>query len=452
MSCLPRGSLRPSERPLGVMDCGMLSTDRVLRSIGHPDFETQTLVWLEGRLDRERLERGLGRLARRHPILSARLDDRLAARPVWRIPSEPAATLHEVPLDESSESAVHACAARLLATPHDPATADPMRFHLLRLPDGRDVFLVQYTHVLTDINAALPVLREIDRLAAGSAGGDDSTSPDETDAVSNYLQRHSLRQRLTAALRVLDLRFRSFRGGAVTLGGSEARETSRAPAPPVRFEMAARSLSVDESQRVSARSAQICGVPSVSMALLAAAFRALGRHTSERPLRRRSFLAGIGVDLGNRGRQSLAFQNLMSIVPLRAGWRDLDDYERLVRLLHEQFRSRLRNAADLGLLELARFVSVRPRLADRTVRRVMLGGYSLWYAYFGSLDALGTEFCGTRVGNVYFTAPTWPPMGLTLLATQFRGRMHFATTSMPDLVPPATVDAFVETMLADVRS
>jgi hypothetical protein len=434
----------------------MLSTDRVLRAIGQPDFETQTLVWLDRRVDRERLERGLARFARRHPLIGARLDDARAAAPFWRVPAEARATLREKNLETADEAAVHDCAARLLATPPDPAEADPLRFHLLHLPDGRDVFLMQYTHVLTDNNAALRIVREIDRLANAAAGeldqpqADAGTSSADVDPVAEYLGRHSRWRRLRAALRVLDLRFRSYRGGAVTLTGQKPPAAPPQRSGPIAFSMSARTLSADDTARLATRSAEICGLPNVSMALLAATFRAIGRHTCEPASRGRSLFAGIGVNLGPATAQTLKFQNLMSIVPLRAGWQDLDDYESLVRMLREQFRERLERSADLGLVELARFVSTRPRLADASVRRVMLGGYSLWYAYFGSLDAAGTEFCGTNIDNVYFTAPTWPPMGLTLLGTQFRGRLRLQSISLPDLVPATTTEAVLEMITGDL--
>ena len=431
----------------------MLATDRVLRQIGQPDFETQTLVWLDGRLDRDRLHRGLSRFAAAHPLIAARLDETNAAAPLWRIPAVAEARLHEATLQASTAAAVHDCAARLLATPHDPATTDPMRFHLLHLPDGRDVFLLQYTHILTDNNAALLVVREIDRLAAGSAddSGRSAATSDEHDAVAAYLARYSRRQRIAAAWRVLDLRFRRHRRGALTLTGQQPPVSPWNQNGPVRFGLTARTLDTAASADVARRSAEICGLPSTSMALLAATFRAIGRHTCEPRSRRRSLFAGIGVNLSPGAAPGFRFQNLMSIVPLRAGWDDLDDYDSLVRMLREQFRERLEHAADLGLVELARFVSTRPRLANRTVRRVMLGGYSLWYACFGSLDAAGREFCGAGIDDVYFTAPTWPPMGLTLLGTQFRGRLRLQAISLPDLVPSETIEAVLDAMLGDLQ-
>jgi hypothetical protein len=434
-------------RPLNAMDCGMLACDRVLRSIGQPDFETQTLVWLASRADRDRVETGIRRLARKYPVIAARLDESSLAEPFWRVPAEPEVRLLEAALPAATSDAVHDYAARQLALRHDAGRTDPMRFHLLHLPDGRDVFLVQYTHVLMDNSAAIGLLRDIDTPRDANGGDDAGPRLDEQDVLDGYLGRFSAAERTRAVLRVLDLRFRSFRGRPVTLG--EPRAT-RGAQGPVKFPMKSARLEADAVRRLAARSTEICGFPSLSMALLAGAFRALGRETRQPRSLRRNFIAGLGVDLGLRGRDGPLFRNLMSIVPLRARWSELEDYDELVRMLSQQFRQRLNRSADLGLVMLARFVSRRPRLGDRAVRRVMLGGYSLWYAYFGALDGVGETFCGARIEDVYFTAPTWPPMGLTLLASQFRGRLHLQATYLPEIVPDDTMQRYLEGLVADL--
>ena len=58
----PRSS-RGSGQALSAMDNALLSVDRILRGIGTPGFETQSLVWLAGRIDVNRLRTALVRLS-----------------------------------------------------------------------------------------------------------------------------------------------------------------------------------------------------------------------------------------------------------------------------------------------------------------------------------------------------------------------------------------------------
>ncbi len=74
---------------------------------------------------------------------------------VWRFRSDACCVLREETLASPQPNAVLNRAAQLLATPLDLQHADPLRFHLLRRPDGRDAAVVRYNHTLMDNRAAL---------------------------------------------------------------------------------------------------------------------------------------------------------------------------------------------------------------------------------------------------------------------------------------------------------
>jgi hypothetical protein len=192
-----------------------------------------------------------------------------------------------------------------------------------------------------------------------------------------------------------------------------------------------------------------CGVPALSMAVLAAAFRAVGRLAGP-SARGRYFNAGIGVDLGLSRAGGPALQNLTTLVPLWAGLEEIGDRDSLVRLLHRQFRDRLAGDIDLGLLEAAAFFGRRQPHARWLIDLMLRYCLSLWYASFGDLRGLGPEFCGAAVEEVYSAGPAWPPIGLTLLVNQFRGRLHFQVTYVPECVPEPLAEAFLDELLADL--
>jgi hypothetical protein len=210
-----------------------------------------------------------------------------------------------------------------------------------------------------------------------------------------------------------------------------------------------RSMEQSATSALRARLLQAGGLPNLSMALLGSAFRAIARLAPS-PAPAAHFAAGIGVDLGLRRRNGLLFGNPISLVPIRACQADLGDRDGLAALLGRQFRERLQDALDVGLLQL---LPVLCRRLSQTRWLLNLGlrqGFSLWYAYFGSLDGVGDQFCGARVEDVFFIGPTWPPMGLTLLISQFRGRLRFLATYLPESVPEPLAGAFLDQLLADL--
>jgi hypothetical protein len=76
---------------------------------------------------------------------------------------------------------------------------------------------------------------------------------------------------------------------------------------------------------------------------------------------------------------------------------------------------------------------------------------SLWYGYFGALDAVGPQLCGVDVEEVFSAGPAWPPVGLTLLVNSYRGRLHFQATYAPDCVSDSLAGAFLDELLADLQ-
>ncbi|MCI0705346.1 MAG: hypothetical protein L0241_30165 [Planctomycetia bacterium] len=337
----------------------------------------------------------------------------------------------------------------LLGNPGDLASADPIRFDLLHRPDGRDVFLMQYSHALMDNGDAIPLLRELDQLSEPSAEAKQRAAL--PDLLAEHLRRFSRWRRLKAALRTLNVRFRKLRAAPATLGQDSAKPSAKA----VQFRIATRRLERADLRALEQRVIRTCGVPSLSMALLGSVFRALEKCQPSETGMRRNLVAGIGVDLAPPGTTRPVFQTLASVVPIFVQPEALPDREVLTRTLHEQFRHQLETDADLGTVQLANFFQtpgafLRERFARLSVRRLMRSGYSLWYAYFGSLDALGERFCGSCVEEVYSCASTWPPMGLTLLINRFRGDLLFQSTYVPESVPELLVNAFLDTIVGEL--
>jgi hypothetical protein len=466
---------------LSVTDQAMLNVDRAVRAVGGAGFETQVFVWLSGRADAAGLRSALARLGERYPIVTARLVEQEASS-FWQFRGEARCTLQEIELESAEPQAVLDHAAGLYVACNDPTATDPLRCHLLHRPDGRDVFLLQYNHALMDNGATVLLLREIDRLsripspspsrgreppeqaaqapgadAPGSGSGwDRSGLPPGADApgsgseappqqwpdlVRAYLRRWPAASKRDAS-RQAAVWPRLVGGGVAMLG--------RPTAEPAQVRFAVRRLDEGQTRALRDRVIRVCGFPSLSMALVASAFRVVAGLSPQRRAGSHNLIVGIGVDLGLRGEQGPIFQNLTSLLPLRARSEDLADRDGLLRQLTGQFRERLENRFDLGTLRAVGRLNRRPHQLRYLVEMTLRLGFSLWYAYFGSADGIGDRFAGAIIEDVYCTGPSWPPVGLTLLANQFRGRLGLQVTYVPASVSEALANAFLDEVIGDL--
>lgn len=431
--------------PLNETDLAIRYVDRALRRFGYPGFETQALVWLEGRLDVARLRASLALLGRRYPIVASRLvETEGESRRYWQSRPDAECGLREIALESNARQAVLDEAGRLLSAPHDPCEQDPIRFYLLHRPDGRDVFLMQYNHTLLDNNAALLLLREINH-PADPADLPAAPPPDGQALIRAYLKRYPRSVRREALRRGVLSWGQSTRGGAVMVG-----RRADAPCQETPLRIVTRRLEEPQARSLRAWATQTCGFPSVSMAVLGSAFRAVDRLAPRPRAPRAKFLAGIGIDLGLRGKQGSIFQNLMSIVPIHAREEELRDRAALVRQLSGQLRRHLAEEIDLGVLQATALFNRQSRYIEAALEHGLRHSFSLWYAYFGALDRIGDEFCGTRIADVFYTGPGWSPIGLTLLVNQYRGKLMLQVTCAPSSVSEQRAEEFLELVAADL--
>jgi len=428
------------DEPLGAVDRAMRAVDLGLRAMGYPGFETQLILWLSDRLDATRLQEALNRLANAEPAIVSRLHDEPHGAPCWR-PSNarPALTLANLAAD--TIDAVYEYAAEQLSRPADPATCDPIRFHLIRRPQGADVFLMQYNHTLLDHRGSVGIVRKIGRLDGGA-----EIKPMHTceDATRRRLHRFPVARRRAAAKQALDIWWQCIRGGAATLG----RPNGASQSLP-QFRVLCTRLDAAQTEAFRDSTVAACGLPATSMSILASAFRALDVLAGARN-RNRGWTAGIGVDLGLRRPGDSDLHNLMSIVPLRAERRDLSEPAMLANRLNDQLRRHLEGEADLGILQLIATFTRQPHRLRWAVDHCLAHGFSLWYAYFGMLDVLGKTFLGAPIEDVSYIGPCWSPMGITLLAQQYQGRLALQVTYVPELVSDVDAAAFLQRTRDDI--
>jgi hypothetical protein len=415
----------PVVEPLNLVDRAMRSVDRALRWMGFPGFDTQLLLWLSGRLDVSRLRESLNRLAAVEPLIVGRLKDE-PGNSDWLADIAPV-ELFETTLRTGTTEELHDFAAQQLAIPADPLDQNPIRFYLIHRPAAPDVFLIQYNHTLMDNRGSVAILRLINQLAHTDFPARPDADHRDEDPIRRHLLRYPLARRRAAAEKALDVWWQAIRGGAATIGRPQNAR------PLQRYRVLSATLTSEQTLNLRDKSIAACGFPAISMSLLAAAFRALdqlrtgGEHNQ-------AWVAGIGVDLGLRRNGESVLHNQMSILPIRIESKDLTYREQSIQLLNAQMRDHLANDVDLGLLQLMRTFARNPHKLDWAVDHCLAHGFSLWYAYFGSVDEIGHEFLGVPIENASYVGPCWSPIGVTLLAQQFQGRLGLQLTYLPELV------------------
>lgn len=431
-----------SLQPLHAGDRALLAVDRTLRRMGASGFETITLVWLDRRIDANRLGRAIRGLAKEHPHVACRLINATASSaPSWLFLTDIESPLREITLRSPAPQAVLDETARILSSPRDLGACSPIQFYLFHRPDGRDVFALQFNHAVMDHNAVAAMLREIDRLAQPDAPLMMSSSSHHVDPIWTYLKSFSRERRRRAAKAAVELWTTALRSGGVMLG--------RSSLTCGRLQVLSRCLAADEAASLRERIRGACGLPNLSMTLLGSAFRAIQRLSPGPISRRRVYCAGIGVDLGNSVGRGRLVQNRTSLIPIFGLPADLANREQLANQLARQMRERLRHNADLGVLELAAVFGRRPHQADWVLELLFRYGFSLWYACFGALDAVGETFCDATIDEVFSIGPCWPPMGLTLLVNQFRDRLFLQVTHVAESVPAELAREFLDFVIGD---
>jgi hypothetical protein len=436
---------RNGVQPFNPIDRAMRCADRAIRDLGYPGLETQMFVWLDRRVAAASLRTAIARLSRQHPVVAARLvePDGDEGPAWWQFRPGAVCPLPEVVLPSDNPAAVLEHAARLLSTPEDLAQADPLRFYLLHRPAAGDVLLLQYNHVLMDNWGTVPLLRQIDALA--KAENDPAQQTDRRNPILRYLRQFSHQRRRAASLRAIHLQAQVLRGRTVTL----RRAGTVAVGLPA-LHIAARTLPPAQWRALRSRIVAVCGFPSVSMAFLGSAFRAIDRLAPPENSPNSHFMAGIGLGLNLRAPRALTFQNLTSLVPIRVQRDDLGDRDQLLRTLSAQMRQRLAEEVDLGYLRLSTVFSRRPRHTYWVVQHLLHYSYSLWFAFFGSLEAVGSELCGARIENVTYTGPVWPSIGLNLLVSQYQERLTMQAAYDPRIVPPSLANEFLDFLQDDL--
>lgn len=450
----------PDRQYLNAADRLMLVGQEALNNLYDGGFQCQTHVWIGGRIDVPLLRAALADLNRRYPVITSRLVSPGDARgPYWKYQPGAQVELYEATLPTADTASVWAYAEEIYSIPMDHTKDDPITFHLAHLPNGHDVFLMRYGHVLMDGKAPEIVLQEINASYAACKNGNGEHTEDdaadesfdhdpaliEEDEMVAHLSRFDRKRRFKAAMQVVRANIR-LPSRSITLVSGQTNEWKFTP-----YRITVRTLDVEQTETIAERTRQLCGFPSLSPAVLASAFRTISKMTKGPLTNRTLFHADMPLNLRPPGIHTPVFRNFMSFVQMQAMAPELKDRDELTRLLNTRIRDQIRRQIDLGNLQMMSLLSrftwlLKKHILDRARKQPL----TLFFGFLGpSLQGL-TEFCDQPIDWLYSATGAVSPPGITLQVNQFAGKLNLVLAYVSETVPEPVANEFLDTLIADM--
>ncbi len=437
--------------------------DDAMRADGQPGFNCVAVVVVAGRLDAARLQRAADRVARRHPLTTARLQRRpWAWRPRWVVPSAGAIPVHVAgdgggdgrsPGDAGDvvavpPSAIAAFAAGVLNRALDPRVDPPVQVFLHRGAGGRDLVGVQWSHVLTDARGGDFLAKELGRAYAEDAG----------------VAVEAMRLRpLPVCLPVGAPRWpmKAARAGGVfrPLGGR--------PEGPSRIRLA--TLDAAEGDRVRREAARVAGFGRQGLFVLAAYLRAMSREARGRG---QDDDAGAGrtpvpqsarvrvrtqwpVGLRDGASPEALPANEYGLLPIEHEVNEDVDMAALVDRLTRQIVAALGAGTQWRLWQTGRWLRTTffPVLCrvNRMTRFLMRGsGLTTHFRYAGRLLGGARTWGGLPVEGGCVAASCYPESPVAVGFSETAGRFHIGVTWLDGAITEATADRLIEALRAEL--
>lgn len=456
------------QQRLNAADRLMLVAHDVMRNIGHPGFQCQTHVWLDGRVDVAKLRQAIAALATGYPVVASRLSRDGVDGPSWKATDEFEAEFVETTLAGSEKADVWTYGEALFAKPLDLSDRPPIGFHLLHLPDGRDVLLIRFSHALMDGKSPEFALSELNRLqgadssavlnaadgegvyaATQAAIGSTESTPSSIAAESRnemaeHLGRFERRKRIDAAIQVIKSQLK-LPTKAVSISKDLRKQFTFAP-----LRILVKELTEEETKAATARVRRLCGFANLTPAVLAAVFRGVRQYAST-PIKKRTSQTDVPLNLRLPGAIQPVFRNHVTFIQMHARPAEMEDRDELTKALNANMRDQLRRGIDLGNLQMMSMMAKFPRLmAMHLKQRFRDNPISLGFGFLGPVLPSLETFLGRRVEWIYTLNSCLSPPGIVLQVNQFRGKMNLILTYIERCVPEKLANELLAFIIQDL--
>jgi hypothetical protein len=394
--------------PVRVADCFLLAMDAFMRRHGQGTHLTASVLVLERTPDLPTLTRALGRMAQKHPLLSARLHRH------WRT---------WLPYWEMRERTGDEALPFRMWKGDSPATfedilAEPLpagwnaRFDLLERPDGTCLAALSWSHVVLDGKGAELLLEELARLCAGI---DEPCEARETVRPETTWQEKVRKRK--PAVRHLE-----------TLARLPMRSVCgpRPRAGRCRFQVV--TLEGAMVEKVQARVERMAGALFPLTYYIACAARAHDRVLAHRGAAPGGYVTTVPVQTRKRGARGPLFHNHVSVLFFGGPRAQLATLDMAAAAMKEQFAAMSRARLDESFLNLLELMMRAPsRLFMFIVRHQFRGEIcSFFQSHTGAFAPGLVALAGARVRNAYHLPSVSAPPGSGIFFCEHSGRLNVA--------------------------
>ena len=412
--------------PLNGSDQLMRSFDYELRRHGFAGNQCQIILELAGQISVERLKERLAALQGEFPIMNAR--PAKLFRPRWKIP---VAAKLEIPVR------VHQAAPELRGQLFNEALhvnhGELMRFDLIQREGGRVDLIFTWTHRLMDATAAENFLAAVSDAnhklptARPQPPGAPAKWPERLDLMKKSVEQldkfceeqpRALKQRYAEASRELEYRVEKF--------------------------------SAEETARIRADGAKLCGVLGDAQSHAVAAVMELHRLHGKIGAATKSYILPMPVGLRAKGHLEPVFSNQVDMLMIQFLPGDLESAGKAVATMKAQAMQGLREGSISYGRKLAELFSFLPLPVFMLVLKHGLKGEicSLFFGDTANVNPKLEEFLGVRVEDFTHVAAVTPSPGLGVIFYYFRGRLRMSVVHAKTVLTEAEAAEFAAALRA----
>lgn len=394
--------------PLGGVDVFHLVHDRVLRRRGLAGNHCTFVVELDGRIDRDRLERRLSAARDMVPELRWQLSLRPAG-PVWR--EGKSATLPFRVIAAGDDADVR---ARVAASIDDRTDGDTPWAVDLVAGRARNVVLLRWFHPYTDAKGA-------ERLATWLGAGEGDAPPPPAPAEERFdpgrrpLAKLDRKARIEAARVYGNHMLALARKPIVSLASLAKGKLGRSIVERA-WLSEAETASFDRRVREKAKLAETSVMVFASASLLDSVLRGRGLAPVQ-------YLIPVPLSLDPKVGSGRMFGNNLTMMTFALGRDDLADLGRAVQSLAEQQRAIVKEKLDVGMLASLDLFRPVPSVFYHWFMTRPFGGEMSSLVFSNPGKTTLTTFAGVPVKEAYPLPGVTVPPGFQVIFTRSAGRL-----------------------------
>jgi len=309
-----------------------------------------------------------------------------------------------------------------------------LRFDLLERPDGRMDVIFTWAHALMDANSAEHFLAVV--------GRDDVPLP-STERILPQRAKKPLKERV-ALIKKNVLQLDEFCKAAPRTVGL------RRPEAPSMLRYRVEKFTAEETARIRANGAKLCGVLSDAQYHAVVSVMELHRLHQRIGSPSPSYVLPVPVGLRPKGNVEPLFTNQVTMLMLQFLSEHLGSIKDAVATLKSQTEKSMRaGLVDSGVLLLETFRFLPQPIFVAFLKHGLRGEIcSLFYGNTAAVSPLVTTFLGATVEDFAHVAAITPSPGVGVIFYYFRGAMRVTVLHLEQYFSAAEIDGFASGLRA----